>query len=110
MVELQRKLAEGRRAILEGRDIGTIVFPDAYKKFFLDAAPAERVKRRFLEMKEKNIPVEQERIRNDIETRDRIDSTRACAPLKQAPDAVYIDTTRMTIEEVVAAVIAEINR
>ncbi len=110
MVELQRKLAEGRRAILEGRDIGTIVFPDAYKKFFVDAAPAERVKRRFLEMKEKNIPVEQERIRNDIETRDRIDSTRACAPLKQAPDAVYIDTTRMTIEEVVAAVIAEINR
>jgi cytidylate kinase len=110
MVGLQRKLAEGRRAILEGRDIGTVVFPDAYKKFFLDAACEERVRRRYLEMKEKNIPVEPEHIQNDIETRDRIDSTRACAPLKRMPDAVYVDTTRMTIDEVVAAVIAEINR
>ncbi|QAT16933.1 cytidylate kinase [Candidatus Velamenicoccus archaeovorus] len=110
MVGLQRSLAEGRRAILEGRDIGTVVFPDAYKKFFLDAACEERVRRRYLEMKEKNIPVEQQGVQNDIETRDRIDSTRACAPLRRTPDAVYIDTTRMTIDEVVAAVIAEINR
>ncbi len=110
MVGLQRSLAKGRRAILEGRDIGTVVFPDAYKKFFLDAACEERVRRRYLEMKEKNIPVEQQGVQNDIETRDRIDSTRACAPLRRTPDAVYIDTTRMTIDEVVAAVIAEINR
>ena len=63
LVALQRKLAEGKRAILEGRDIATIVFPDAYKKFFLDARPEERVKRRFLEMKQKNVPVDESRIK-----------------------------------------------
>ncbi|MDD5018910.1 MAG: (d)CMP kinase [Candidatus Omnitrophica bacterium] len=110
MVELQRQFAAGKSAILEGRDIATVVFPDAYKKFFLDAQSEERVKRRYLEMKEKNIAVPENHIRRDIQNRDHIDSTRACAPLKKAPDAVYIDTTHMTIDEVIAAVIAEIQR
>ncbi|MFA5038726.1 MAG: (d)CMP kinase [Candidatus Omnitrophota bacterium] len=110
MVELQRKLAVGKKAILEGRDITTVVFPDAYKKFFLDARPQERVKRRFLEMKEKHLDVDESLVRKDIHNRDHIDSTRECAPLTQAPDAVYIDTTQMTIDQVVETVIREINR
>lgn len=110
MVRLQRKLAEGKKAILEGRDTTTVVFPDAYKKFYLDASEDERIKRRFLEMKEKNIKVEQEHIQNDISRRDRLDTTRVHSPLKRADDACYIDTTHMTIEEVAAAVIREIEK
>jgi cytidylate kinase len=110
MVRLQRRLAEGKEAVLEGRDITTVVFPDAYKKFYLDADPQERIKRRYLEMKEKNIDIQEERIREDIVGRDKIDSTRACAPLKRSPDAIYIDTTQMSIEEVVETVIREVKR
>lgn len=109
MVALQRKLAEGKRAIVEGRDTTTVVFPDAYKKFYLDADPDERIKRRYLEMKEKNIPIDESAVKKDIGLRDRIDSTREHAPLRRAPDAVYIDTTPMTIEEVVETVIREIK-
>lgn len=107
MVGLQRKLAEGKKAILEGRDISTTVFPDAYKKFYLDAAPDERVKRRYLEMKGKSIPIDETNVKRDIERRDRIDSTREHAPLRRAPDAIYIDTTEMTIEQVVERIIKE---
>ena len=70
MVELQRKLANGKKAILEGRDITTVVFPDAYKKFYLDANPEERIKRRYLEMKEKNIDIQESRVKEDIVQRD----------------------------------------
>lgn len=110
MVILQRRLAEGRRSILEGRDITTVVFPDAYKKFYLDADPDERIRRRYLEMKEKNIPVEESSVKKNIEKRDRIDSTREHAPLRRAADAVYIDTTKLTIDEVVNRVIEEVNK
>lgn len=110
MVILQRKLAKGKKAVLEGRDIATVVFPDAYKKFYLDAQPQERIKRRFLELKEKNMPVPEKDVKKDIDQRDRMDSTREYAPLKRADDAVYIDTTHMTIEEVVDAVIREVNK
>jgi cytidylate kinase len=110
LVALQRKLAEGKRAILEGRDIATIVFPDAYKKFFLDANPEERVKRRFMEMKQKNVPVDESGVKRDIELRDRIDTTREHSPLKRAADAVYIDTTHLSIDQVVERVIEEIHK
>lgn len=110
LVALQRKLADGRRAILEGRDTTTIVFPDATKKFFLDAKPEERIKRRYLEMQGKKIPIEENAVKKDIEQRDRTDTTREHSPLKRAADAVYIDTTHMTIDQVVARVIEEINR
>lgn len=110
MVGLQRKLAEGKKAILEGRDISTTVFPDAYKKFYLDAAPDERVKRRYLEMKSKSIPIDETNVKRDIERRDRIDSTREHAPLRRAPDAIYIDTTEMTIEQVVERIIKETRK
>ena len=110
MVELQRKLADGKKAILEGRDITTVVFPDAYKKFYLDANPEERIKRRYLEMKEKNIDIQESRVKEDIVGRDEIDSTRACAPLKRSPEAIYIDTTKMSIQEVVDTVIWEVGK
>ncbi|HAJ56259.1 MAG TPA: (d)CMP kinase [Candidatus Omnitrophica bacterium] len=110
MVRLQRRLAEGKRSILEGRDIATVVFPDAYKKFYLDANPAERIKRRYLEMKEKGIPIDEFSVKKDIERRDRIDSTREHAPLRRAHDAVYIDTTDMAIDEVARRIIEEIEK
>lgn len=110
MVELQRRLAEGKHAILEGRDTTTVVFPNAYKKFYLDASPQERIKRRYLEMKQKQIPVEEKDIRDDISRRDRIDTTRLHSPLMRAHDATYIDTTCLSIEEVADAVIREIEK
>jgi len=110
MVKVQRRLAQGRRAILEGRDTTTVVFPDAHKKFYLDAQPATRVRRRFLEMKERRIPIEEPAVRRDIEQRDRLDSTREHAPLRRAADAIYIDTTHLSIDEVTDRVIAEINK
>ena len=110
MVELQRKLANGKKAILEGRDITTVVFPDAYKKFYLDANPEERIRRRYLEMKEKNIDIQESRVKEDIVQRDEIDSTRACAPLRRSPEAIYIDTTKMSIQEVVDTVIREVGK
>lgn len=110
MVALQRKLAEGKRSILEGRDTTTVVFPDAYRKFYLDAERAERIHRRYLEMKEKNISIDEAQVEENIEERDRIDSTRAVSPLRRAEDACYIDTTRLSIDEVVDRVIAEIRR
>ncbi len=110
MVKIQRRLAKGRRAILEGRDTTTVVFPDAYKKFYLDATAEERVHRRYLEMKEKNIPVDEPAVRQDIERRDRLDSTREHAPLRRSPEAVYIDTTHLSIDEVTGKVIEEIKK
>lgn len=110
MVGLQRKLAEGKKSILEGRDIGTTVFPDAYKKFYLDAAPEERVRRRYLEMKGKNIPIDETNVKNDIESRDRIDSTREHAPLRRSADACYIDTTELSIDQVVERIIEETRK
>ncbi|MFH0876623.1 MAG: (d)CMP kinase [Candidatus Omnitrophota bacterium] len=110
MVGLQRKLAEGKNAILEGRDITTVVFPDAYKKFYLDASAEERIKRRYLELREKNLPVETDEVKNDITNRDQLDTMREHSPLRRAPDAVYLDTTHMTIDEVVNAVILQIQK
>ncbi|MGE5279409.1 MAG: (d)CMP kinase [Deltaproteobacteria bacterium] len=110
LVRVQRRLARGHRAILEGRDTTTVVFPDAYKKFYLDAQAEERVHRRFLEMKAKAIGIDEPAVRQDIARRDHLDSTREHAPLRRAPDAVYIDTTNLTIEQVTEKVIEEIAR
>lgn len=98
---LQRKLGKQRDSVLDGRDIGTVVFPDADKKFYIDAEFNERVKRRYEELKELGQDVSLKEIENDLHNRDTIDSTRECAPLKKAEDAIYIDTTNMSIEEVV---------
>ena len=101
MLVLQRELGDSRDAILDGRDIGTVVFPDARKKFYIDADFAERVQRRFKELRELGEKVSIEDVARDLHNRDDIDSNRKVAPLKQADDALRIDTTDMTIEQVV---------
>ncbi|MFC1804259.1 (d)CMP kinase [Candidatus Omnitrophota bacterium] len=109
MLKLQRRLGRQRDSVLDGRDIGTVVFPDADRKFYLDAKFNERVKRRFEELKALGQDVSMRQIEADLQNRDTIDSTRKVAPLKRAEDAIYIDTTTMSIEEVVGNVLGCIN-
>ena len=104
LLDLQRRLAleSGRSgAVLEGRDIGTVVFPDADHKFFLTASEDERARRRYQELKIRGEDVTFEAVLEDQRRRDTQDSTRAVAPLKPAEDAIVVDTSRMTVEEVV---------
>ena len=85
--------------IMEGRDIGTNVFPNADVKIYLDATPEERAQRRFKQNKENGIDIPFDEILKNVKERDYIDSHREIAPLKQAPEAIYIDSTGMTIDE-----------
>ena len=105
MVDQQRKMAEKVSVVMDGRDIGTYVLPDADVKIYQIASVEERAKRRFLENQEKGIPCTFEDIVADVEKRDRIDSSRAFAPLKPAEDSIQLDTSLMTIEESVQAVL-----
>ena len=100
MVELQRKLAEGKNVIMEGRDITTYVFPNADVKIYLDASIEERAKRRFKEMQEKGIETTYEEVYQNIEMRDNNDKNKEIGSLQIAPDAIVVDTTSLTIEEV----------
>ena len=109
LLEIQRKIAEGKNVIMEGRDIGTAVFPNADVKIYLDATPEERAKRRVLQNKEKGIETSYEEVLENIKDRDYRDSNREIAPLRKAEDAIYIDSSDMTIEEVVDKVIDIIN-
>lgn len=109
MLKLQRRMGRQIDSVLDGRDIGTIVFPDADKKFYIDAKFEERVKRRYKELKELGQDVTLDDIEDDLRNRDTIDSTREFAPLKKAEDAIYIDTTNMTIDEVVEKILKEIK-
>jgi len=109
MLGLQRKFGKLRDSVLDGRDIGTVVFPDADKKFYIDAEFSVRVRRRYKELKELNQDVTLKDIDKDLRNRDNIDSTREFAPLKKADDAIYIDTTNMAIEEVVNKVLSYIQ-
>lgn len=104
MVELQREFAASHDVVLDGRDIGTFVLPDANCKFFMTASPEERAKRRFKELTEKGSVCTFKEVLADINKRDYNDSHRAVAPLKQAEDAVRIDTTDMSIEQVTECV------
>lgn len=99
MVELQRKMGEKGGVILDGRDIGTFVFPSAEVKFFLTASPEVRAKRRWLELKQKGINKDFSEVLADLVKRDNNDSQRALAPLKKADDAIEVDTSNITIEE-----------
>ena len=99
MVELQRALVKSNDFIVEGRDIGTVVFPDADMKFFLTASVEERAKRRFAELKEDENVKTLEEIEKEIEERDLRDSTRTTSPLLRAEDAIRVDTTDMTVDE-----------
>lgn len=101
LVKMQRALGQRGDCVLDGRDIGTVVFPDAEKKFFIDASAEERTRRRFKELKELKQNVLQEDVARDLSNRDKIDSTRKASPLRKAADAIYIDTTSFSIEQVV---------
>lgn len=107
LLELQRGLAASSDVIMDGRDIGTCILPDADLKVFLTASSRVRAKRRFLELKEKGIACNLEEIEQDIVERDQRDMNRAVSPLRQAEDAVYLDSSGMTAEEVAEAIIAE---
>lgn len=110
LVHLQQEIAENHSIIMDGRDIGTVVLPQAEIKIFLVASVEERAKRRFIENQEKGIEISYEELVEDIRRRDHIDSTRKESPLKKAEDAIEIDTTTMTIEDVVKTVTALIQK
>ena len=105
LLKLQRNLAAENNVVMDGRDIGTCVLPDADVKVFLTASVETRAKRRYDELVEKGVACDLEEIARDIAERDERDSTREIAPLKQAEDAVLVDSSHMTIEEVVAAIV-----
>jgi len=110
MVDLQRELGTRGGVVLEGRDIGTVVFPRADVKFFLSASATERGRRRYEELRAKGLMVELEQTIADVEARDAADSARECAPLVQAEDALVIDSTALSIEEVLQAMLREVRR
>lgn len=104
LLELQKGLAREQDVVMDGRDIGTCVLPDADVKIFLTASPGTRAKRRYDELTAKGVACDIEEIERDIVERDERDMTRKVAPLKQAEDAVLIDSSDMTIDEVVTAI------
>jgi cytidylate kinase len=110
LLVLQRGLGAEGGVVMEGRDIGTVVFPDAEVKFFLDAVPQERGRRRFVELKNKGMDVTLEATLREMEERDRRDSSRAHAPLRRADDAWVIDTTALTTDAVVEAMWETVHR
>ena len=109
LVALWRSIGKEGGVVLEGRDIGTVVFPDADLKFFLDARAEERARRRFTEQSS-NEPVTLDRVTRDLEARDRADRNREHSPLKRAPDAIYVDTTDLTPEETLETLLDEARR
>ncbi len=100
LVELQRKIAENKPVIMDGRDIGTYVLPNADVKIFLTASVEERAKRRYAEMLEKGMECDIEKVKLDIAARDKNDSQREFAPLRRAEDAILVDSSDMSFEEV----------
>ena len=110
LVQYQRDMSEGRDVVLEGRDIGTVVFPNADYKFFLTADIQERARRRIQEMQAKGEKVQLKELINNLEERDRKDSTRKHSPLKKAEGAVEIDTTGLKIEEQVNCIVEIVNK
>ena len=104
MVALQRKIAEGHSVVMDGRDIGTKVLPNATLKIYLVASAEVRAQRHFLELQEKGMPEPYEKVLQDIMDRDYQDTHRAASPLRPAEDAVRLDTSDLTIDEAVAAI------
>jgi len=105
MVAKQREIGQKVSVVMEGRDIGTVVFPDADIKVFLDATLEERVRRRLLESRAKGVEVSSIALTAQMKERDERDSTRADAPLAQAPDAVYLDSTQLSEDQVAEAIL-----
>ena len=110
LTEMQRTIGKNGAIVAEGRDMGTIVFPDARHKFFLDASPEERAQRRQKQLAENGQKVEFQEILAQIQKRDRADSGRSLAPLQPAENAVIIDSSEMSIDEVVSFMLAAVNK
>jgi len=108
LVALQRRMGEGGGVIMEGRDIGTVVFPDAEVKIYLDASLDERARRRHKELRAKGEAITFEGVREALRERDHRDSTRAHSPLRAAPDAVVIDSTTLTVAQVVDEIMRQL--
>ncbi len=110
MVALQRQIAQGHSVVMDGRDIGTKVLPDATLKVYLDASPEVRARRRCLELAQKNMPEPYEKVLEDMKQRDWLDSHRAASPLTRADDAVVLDSSDLAPDEVVAALRALLEK
>jgi len=109
LVFLQQQLAKKTNVVMDGRDIGTVVLPDAFLKIYLTASSKVRAQRRFEELSRKNVPCDYDEILRDIEERDERDMTREISPLKQADDAIYLDSSELSIDDVVEKVVELLN-
>lgn len=110
LLDFQRAFGRSRGAVLDGRDIGTVVFPDAKVKLFITASPEVRARRRFLELRGRGIAADPDQVLAGIRDRDTQDANRPVAPLRPAPDAVAIDTTALDADGAFAAALAEVER
>lgn len=110
MVGIQRHLGQEGGVVMEGRDIGTVVFPDAEVKVFLDATLDERARRRYEELRARGVDVDLDSVRRTEEERDRRDATRTHSPLRPAPDAVILDTTSRSVEDTVNEIVGLLER
>jgi cytidylate kinase len=110
LLTLQRELGINGGVVMDGRDIGTVVFPEADMKFYLDASAEERGRRRYIELRAKGMNVDRAQITREIEERDRQDSGREIAPLRRADDALLIDSSAMSIDEVLNRMVSEIAK
>ncbi|OPX30905.1 MAG: cytidylate kinase [Candidatus Omnitrophica bacterium 4484_171] len=109
MVDIQRSIARGKDAVVEGRDITTVVFPNAEYKFYLDADIKERAKRRYKELAGKGKAVTIEEVENQMRSRDNADINRRFGPLKKSPDAILVDTTNLSPDLVLEVIISHIK-
>lgn len=110
LVEMQQALGREKGIVMDGRDIGTAVFPDAEMKVFVDASPEIRAQRRFKELQEKGMPADYEEVLSNIRERDRIDTTRATSPLRKADDAFVLDNSRLSREEQMQVLLDEFKK
>ena len=110
LLDLQRDIGRAGGVVAEGRDIGTVVFPDAPVKFFLTASVAERARRRLAELEQRGEITDIETVKAEIERRDHRDSSRGVAPLRQAPDAVLVDSTGRSVDEIVTEMAVAVRR
>lgn len=109
LTSLQQQMASSQSVVMEGRDIGTVVLPNADYKFFLSASPEVRARRRYKELLSKDVAIDQATVLADMQKRDQLDSSREFAPLRKAEDAIEIDTSDLEIEEVTRLVLAKIK-
>ena len=110
MVRLQREIGKSGGIVAEGRDMGTVVFPDTPAKFYLDASPDERARRRWKQLREMGMEENSDKVQMEMEERDLKDASREHSPLKRADDAIHFDTTGMTVDEVVRELAGRVRK